>query len=315
MKLVFTGLYQRLTTVLKTSKTTLKNVVVILLVFGLEQLFEKGVFNCPASDNHRVYGVLFIIGPAVCLFNLTLLLHSHFWDIVTGCRHAHFSRRWVCKNVARIVFQALLPAGVWIVTALVQTQYYVCAKLGPKEEALRMAVNSTVKQQIETEYIKARAESQILAWVLFNSLVVLGTLAVCVRRCCFLRAEGSMPTMYDYEKIEAEVAVVKFKERMEEEAAKEAEHYVNGVFDKFQGKDGFCKMFGVRRELVEKYPRSTGDLSKPYRQGGVTCEVDGSPRRQHEKLLANGHQEQMIPLEVLEERKDLLSGSSDTQQE
>lgn len=289
MKLAFRALYNTLQTVYKNSKATLKNVVVILFVFGLEQIFEKGIFKCPAT-NYGVYGNLFMFGPAVCLFNLTLLLHNTFWDVITGCRHAHFNRRWVCKNVARVTFQAILPAGVWIVMSLIQTHYYVCAKLGPKEVALKKAYDADSTEEIENKYAKAEAESQILAWFLFDSLIIIASLVVCARRCCFLQAEGSLPNIHDYEKIEADAAVSEFKVQMEKQAKEEGERYVQSLFKEVAEDkgDAYSTVVCVQNKLAEKYPRATGNLSKPFRQQEKNAsEVDGGADLQH-KLLNGG---------------------------
>ena len=156
--------------------------------------------------------------------------------------------------------------------------------------------SAAAKEEIEKEYTKAAAESQILAWALFDSLVIIGTLAVCVRRCCFLRAEGSMPTIYDYEKIEAEAAVVKFQERMEEEAKQEAERHVNNIFEEFQHRDGYTRIVLVHKKLTKKYPRCTGNLSKPYRQAGVVGDhADSSNNKTHAvTTFQNGRPEEIM---------------------
>ena len=264
MSFTFTSIAEQLKSLFNNSKTTLKNLVVVILVFGLEQIFEKAVFKCPASDHH-FYGLLFIVGPAVCLFNLTLLLHTRLWDVVTGCRRNHFSCQYVSKKVLRAIFQALLPAGVWVGLALVQSRYFVCTILGPKEQAMEAAKNDTQRANIERKYALAEAQSQILAWVIFDSIIVAGTLAVCVRRCCFYQAEGSLPNIYDYERMEADAAVAKFREQMDEEAKKAGETFVERKFEDC-GVEGYEKVRDVRREVAKKYPRSTGDLSKPYRK-------------------------------------------------
>ena len=132
----------------KKSKRTLRNLVVFILVLALEQIFEKQVFKCPSSD-YFIYGNSFIIGPAICLFNLTILLNGSLWDVITGCRQAQFSRRWLCKRLVRYVLEALLPPCVWLIMALVQTRYYTCAVLGPKDEAQKRALlrnNGTLKE-------------------------------------------------------------------------------------------------------------------------------------------------------------------------
>ena len=135
----FTLIIEKLKKVFQNSKRTLKNLVVLILVLALEQIFEKGVFKCP-SKSYSMYGNLFIIGPAICLFNLTILLNGSLWDVVTGCWQTSVSRRWLCKRLVQHGLEALLPPCVWLIMALVQTHYFVCARLGPKNVALKRAL-------------------------------------------------------------------------------------------------------------------------------------------------------------------------------
>lgn len=116
-------------------KSTLRSIVVFFLVLGLERIFEKQVFSCP--DVHFLsYGAIFIIGPALCLFNIAMLLNKEFWDLVTGWhRTGTRSKRHVCKRLVKNVFQSCLPALVWLCLALVDGNYYVCARLGQREMA------------------------------------------------------------------------------------------------------------------------------------------------------------------------------------
>lgn len=281
---IFTGVKTALEKLFKTNSATLRNVLIFVLVFGLERIFEKDVFKCP-ERNHRLYGMSFLVCPAVSLFVLTLLLNVKFWHVLTGCRLSQFRPSFVFKRVVSMVFQAFLPPGVWLVVALIQTNYYVCLQHGPKDTAIKIATqNATdakkikeIKYGIERKFYQAECESHMMAWAFFISLIIFAFFVVCIRRCLFLQADGILPDLDDYEKLEAEAAVDHFKERIREIAVSEGESYVNVALEnckrKSELKTGFSQVEYVREKLALKYPRTTGDLSKPYRDERVVREV------------------------------------------
>lgn len=284
MSSFFSGVKTALEKVFKTSGTTFRQILIFVLVLGLERIFEKDVFKCP-DTNHHVYGTLFLICPAISLFVLTLLLNGKFWEVLTGCRLSKFRPRFVVKRVMSMVFQAFLPPGIWIVVALIQTNYYVCAKLGPKEAAIKSATKNTtdakkikaIKYDIEKSFNNAGTESHIIAWGFFLSLIVLAFAFVCIRRCFFLQADGILPDLEDYRKLEAEAAVDFFKQQIEKIAEEEGKNYVNATMDKSKIEKPGCacsRIEYVRELLSVKYPRTTGDLSKPYRVDGYGFEQE-----------------------------------------
>ena len=139
-----------------------------------------------------------------------------------------------------------------------------------------------MEEEIKEMFARARTESQLLAWCLFDSLVILATAAVCVRRCCFLRTEGSLPYIEEYERLESEAAVEEFKTQMDEEAKATGQEFVKELFKKNSELDGYTKMKEIRHQVAKKYPRATGNLSKPY-----VCREPRDPRPN--EAVSNGH--------------------------
>jgi len=202
--------------------------------------------------------------------------------VLTGFRMSHFRPSFVFKRVSTMVFQALLPPGVWIVVALIQTSYYVCAKLGPKEAAIRNATKNTtdakkiktITYTVEQSFSQAATESHIIAWFFFVSLIVLAFTFVCIRRCLFLQADGMLPDLKDYSQLEAEAAVEFFKAKIEKIAEDEGKNFVNDMEEesKIEKPDcAYSRVEYVRAKMSLKYPRTTGDLSKPYRINDSHC--------------------------------------------
>ncbi|KXJ22836.1 calcium homeostasis modulator protein 6 [Exaiptasia diaphana] len=297
---VFTGIKTALEKLFKTSGATLRNVLIFVLVFGLERIFEKDVFRCP-EKKHRLYGISFLVCPAVSLFVLTLLLNANFWNVLTGCRLSQFRPLFVFKRVVSMVFQAFLPPGVWIVVALIQTNYYVCMQLGPKETAIKKATRNTtdakkikeIKYEIERKFYQAQCESHMMAWSFFISLILFAFVIVCTRRCLFLQADGILPDLDDYDKLEAEAAVDSFKERIKEIASSEGKSYIDGAFEYCKTepklKTGYSQVKYIRKQLARKYPRTTGDLSQPYRAEGQVEEELNENRSK--EIIDDGHYE------------------------
>ena len=149
-----------------------------------------------------------------------------------------------------------------------------------------------VEEEIKVEFARARTNSQIIAWCLFDTLVILATAAVCVRRCCFLRTEGSLPYIEEYERLESEVAVKEFKSQMDQKAKEIGKEFVKLLFinETDSDQDTYTKMVRIRDQVAAKYPRATGNLSKPYIHRGPSADPrEPSSDNWKLSLLVNGH--------------------------
>ena len=132
-----TGLITTTKKLLEDSKVTLRNVVTVLLIIGLEAILENTMWLCP-KEGYFLYGMLYVWGPAVCLFNIALLSNASFWELVTGCYKIHVKKRWICKRMVVSVFESVLAPVVWMVNVLIDGKYFVCLRLGPKDERLKV---------------------------------------------------------------------------------------------------------------------------------------------------------------------------------
>lgn len=239
--------------VLSTSnRTTLKPLVTIFAVFTLEQILTtKSLYHCP-TVGYRFYGGLFLFGPGVCFFALTLLLNKSFWASVTGCYRGGFDLAQLCQRTCKAVMNGVFVGFVWLVLTFANTEFYVCFCLGgmPSQALLN----------------EIRTQSTVIAWTLFLSVVLLSLLLVVVQKCCCSDVEGSLPSVYEYEKLEAEAAVAKFQEQMEVLARKEGERQVEIRLNSAENnKDAYDVVRKTKMWLAAKYPRATGDSTKRYR--------------------------------------------------
>lgn len=96
-----------------------------------------------------------------------------------------------------------------------QRDYYICAVLGDTKEAKLINATAEEKFQIEAEYANAGKTSQAAALLLLGGALIMAFVVLSVQRCCFQREIGSLPSLYEYQKLESEAAVDSFNENME----------------------------------------------------------------------------------------------------
>lgn len=261
-------------------RKTLKPLVIILFLFSLEQILTTDSFyNCPVV-NHRIYGSLFLFAPGACFSILALLMNKSFWELVTGCHRGNFDRSHVCRKTCEAIGECAFIGLVWFILAFSNTKFYVCFSLGPvPSQDLLQSMNKDHRETITEKYSEIKSQSTVIAWSLILSSVFVLFLTITVRRCCFSKAEGSLPTLRKYEKLEAEAAVARFNKRMKELAQKEGEEQVELQLTASKKSDGtYEAVKNTKIWLAAKYPRTTGDWTKHYRVDDV--QADGTRRNE-----------------------------------
>ncbi|EDO37247.1 predicted protein [Nematostella vectensis] len=132
-------------------------------VTGLEihvakEFFASVNFKCP-SVHYKAYGYMYLFIPAAVLFCLAL---------------------WARKSS---FLNILLPVS-WLMYAFIDTTYYVCATLGPKDIAMAKANTTEAKEAVLQDFADAEAMSQMVAFILLLSYIVCATIAISVIRLC-----------------------------------------------------------------------------------------------------------------------------------
>ena len=249
---------------------TIRNVVILVLVFAFEALISgKKLFRCPA-ENYTGYSTLFFVVPTLSLLFISLFLSDSFWKIARGCCHYEarekqgakkycccFYPRWKGgSELLKIVAFSSISSCLWLFWAFLQEEYFVCAKLGLKTVKLKsLGVNATAaeKKQLEEEFVKAHNASSMVAWILLAAMLSVPFSLITIHRCCFQRPESSIPSPYGYQKLEAKAAVARFKEKMEqlaqEQGKRKAELY-------------FSHQLQQARNPSELLERAYNDLTK-----------------------------------------------------
>jgi hypothetical protein len=228
-------------------KKTLKSLVSIFGLLGLEKLLENSqYYNCP-EEGYRLYGGMFLFAPALCLSLLSLLVRNSFWDSTTSCFRRKVDRMVVCRTVCHALVTSVLVGFVWLIIAFATTNYFVCFSLGGDYK------NSP-------EFSKVQTLSSNLAWVMLVVSIVLAFLYNLIEKCCFSNSRKSTGTILrDYERIEAEAAISTFKKEAKALAQQEGERQVKDILH--QVKDDKTTLEVVeeaKKWLIKKYSRSKG---------------------------------------------------------
>lgn len=229
MAISMAAVFTNLQSAFKNQSGTVRNVVTVLLVFGMQAIVSsEGLFKCPAT-NYRSYGWMFIFVPGFLLFFVSLFLNDGFWKIAQGCCHYGsfrgigikrrvcpcFFPRWGCsKKLLEVLFYSSVASCLWIVWAFLHGDYYACSMLGNKKAKLE---NKTAEQQkvITNEFTRASETSQVIAFSILAVLLGIPFIILTAYRCCCLLPQSSIPSPYSYLKLEAKAAVEAFKVKME----------------------------------------------------------------------------------------------------
>lgn len=250
--------------VAQSNEVPLKTIVAALLLYGVKEFLNDIIFSCP-DENFQIYGSLFIFGPSVFLFCLSLLASSSFWQVVTGCCLLKWrEKKLLMLKTKNSVFVAFMPSVIWLMYTFVEEDYYICAKLGPLNAALAKANTSAEKDAINKEYSQAKTTSQLIAWGILLGLVILSTIFVTVYRLC-MPIDPKLLGKDAFEEYEADMAVSLFNERIQPLAEQEAKLLVDNLFEKYKDKKHNEQINLIEDELKEIFPRHAGDLHAPFR--------------------------------------------------
>ena len=299
-----TNLFSNFKKGLNNQTNTIRNVVVLLLVFAFEALMaDKKLFNCP-KENYTAYSSLFFIVPTLSLLFITLFLSDAFWKIARGCCHYEgeekrgvkkycccFYPRWKGGNeLLKIVGFSSISSCLWLFWVFLQEDYYVCAKLGLKSIRLEeLGVNATEVQrkQLEDDFFSAHNTSSMIAWVLLAMMLTIPFVFIAIHRCCFQRPESSIPGPYGYQKLEAKAAVEAFTEKMvqlaQDQGKRRAELYFSQQIRQSQNPSQLLERAYSDLTRIDKFSDAFTDL-EAYR----TVEAEAAAAAFKTKVQAEG---------------------------
>ncbi|KAJ0000567.1 hypothetical protein NQD34_012409 [Periophthalmus magnuspinnatus] len=186
--------------------------LVALLTAGGEQIFSNVVFKCPCNQLNFMYGLVFLLVPALALTILGFIMSVKTWKLVTGLCHKSCK---VCSNWSRVkslgnvLFQimtfAFLAPSTWIAVAFLNGTFIECAMTGTnvtlfnhhlckgsrreldclKElQTFPCGNDGGVPEDVRKEVLLTlKAESQIVGWLLIGSIFLSHLAVTCLARC------------------------------------------------------------------------------------------------------------------------------------
>ena len=130
---------------------TLAKLCIVIATSGIEQLINLAIYKCPCvittflskncqnvstysfactKDVNRIYGLAFIVIPALVLFVFSISVSPKFWKIITGRRHKleafKNSELETTKRLLKIFSQALIAPSTWVCITLLDGRYLAC---------------------------------------------------------------------------------------------------------------------------------------------------------------------------------------------
>lgn len=258
--------FQPYTEIIHSAEIPVKTSIITLTLYGFKAFLQQLVFDCP-RHYHVLYGSLFICGPAVILFCLSMLISESFWTLVTGCcRLQSRKRNLVWWKSSKSVYLSLLPPCIWLVFAFMEGDFYVCLTLGPIEAALKNVDDSSSKEKIEEKFAQAKSISVIISWVMLISLTVIVTVCVTLSRI-LAQVDPKLQGEIEFDEIEAQEAVKLWNGRLQTLAKTQAFEVIEEVSETFKDdKDDVSEQIRRGAAYLKKlYPRYGGVVSGHFR--------------------------------------------------
>ncbi|XP_039271874.2 calcium homeostasis modulator protein 6-like isoform X2 [Styela clava] len=173
--------------ILKHNSVSLLNILIAMSTIGVEQIFSKVIFLCPCGNlDNRIYGLVYLVVPAVVLLILGYALNSSTWRLFTGiCKRSTNSfGKMGCYITFQILMRSLVAPVSWICIALLDGKYYACAMTSQPydQSCIEVYTGRTIKYSIE--YHNSVAQSQVIGWLATGISFVVGTILFSTFRCC-----------------------------------------------------------------------------------------------------------------------------------
>ncbi|XP_031565598.1 uncharacterized protein LOC116300797 [Actinia tenebrosa] len=118
----------------KYSKKTARNILVIVFVYGIQELLRTQFFRCPCK-NYALYSFIMVAAPMFFLLGIGFSSSDGYWSIVSRRKHITNNKLRLnyCLRSLPSLFEPFLPAAAFIVFVLMRGEYYACAKIGGRD--------------------------------------------------------------------------------------------------------------------------------------------------------------------------------------
>lgn len=195
---------------MKSFSVSTTNTFIALGIIGIEQIFKVAAYKCPClvdggkgqALGNRVYGLVFLLVPALVLFVLGFALSPTTWRLLTGIwkrekkkntrKHEEKhkkgqknTRKLLCCTLLIIMMRSCVAPISWICIALLDGHYYACAMVKtPYSESCEVVYSRDGALPYSVDYNNFVAKSQMLGWMVTAAAFVIGCLVFTLFRCC-----------------------------------------------------------------------------------------------------------------------------------
>jgi len=265
--------------VIGNNKGSVQNFGIVGITITLEEFSQFVFFYCPCDyPSNKLYGSIFMWGPAVVLLVVGFLAHRRTWRLTTGiCNRT----QGVGKDGKRIIhfinifFQiftkAVLAPATWVVLAFLKGDYYACAQwpdpydtvharevhhLAPSNLTLPrpcMFNSNPLKFDASEKEIIARnlrAQSHVIGWMYLCIALSCGVVVMLVSRCWSKFSYEQSNYIARYRSKEIEI----FEDQLDAKAKDKAEDVVTQWFSQPRTKLDWDKI-AVINDKVSKSKR------------------------------------------------------------
>lgn len=215
----------------KHSKGSIKNSIILVIVYGFEEFIRTQLLRCPCRNNF-MYSLVMMVGPALFLLGLGFMMSEGFWQsILKTSRLQHVKER--CnhrmKSLTKL-FQPFLPPMAYIIIALLHGDFLVCSSLGSFSATCYSDIPDTIISQKPTErnVAKLHMQSQILGFGILIAATLFSLGLVCIRRCCF--EDDTLPNRDDFDELEKKILTRLFRDKLHVVVEEDLKKRINEAF-------------------------------------------------------------------------------------
>ncbi|CAK8675752.1 unnamed protein product [Clavelina lepadiformis] len=244
------------------NKGSVQNFGIVGVTIATEELAKFVFFYCPCNyPFNKVYGSIFIWGPAVILLIAGYLANRRTWRLMTGLcnRTQGVGKRG--KRIFHFIFiflsigvKAIIAPATWVVLAFLKGDYYACAKWPDPDDVVRARIRFNLKPSndslprpcmfkydprkfdaSEPEIIARdlRAESHAVGWFYVTIGMTLGVVIMLYKRCKENYSYEQRNYIDRYRSNEIEL----FEDTLDKKAKEQAQRIVEGYFTKPRAKE------------------------------------------------------------------------------
>uniref|UniRef100_F6Y4T2 Uncharacterized protein n=1 Tax=Ciona intestinalis TaxID=7719 RepID=F6Y4T2_CIOIN len=228
------------------NKGSIQNFGIVGVTIATEEIAKFIFFYCPCDyPANKIYGSVFIWGPAFVLLLAGFLVNRRTWRLTTGKCITGDST--ISNNIRflfiffQIFVKAFIAPATWLILAFLKGDYYACARWpNPEDYQARARHHScSIPNPIKFDGSEAeiiarnlRAESHTIGWFYVCFGMSIGIVLVLIFRC---------RSKYSYEQSNyidryRQSEIQQFEDELDKKAAEQAKRIVDGYFSKPRSK-------------------------------------------------------------------------------